>query len=66
MEYSLVGIAKKDEFGSIIYINQNLYSPVFISVAKLEKCDKNEVCEKVLREFKSERSKNIFEKFGVK
>ena len=59
-------IVKKDEFGSIIYIDQDLYSPVYISVAKLEKCDKNEVCEKVLEEFKSERSKKIFEEFGVK
>lgn len=59
-------MAKKDEFGSIIYIDKNLYSPVFISAARLKNCDKYADCDKFLDELKSERSKEIFNKFGLK
>lgn len=60
-------LARKDEdFGSVFYIDEALYSPVFISAAKLKACENNAACDKFINELKSERSKEIFEKFGLK
>ena len=59
-------VANEGKFGSVIYLNQNLYSPVFISAAKLKACDKNSLCEKFIDELKTQRSKEIFAKFGLK
>ncbi|CUU70701.1 molybdate ABC transporter periplasmic molybdate-binding protein [Campylobacter hyointestinalis subsp. hyointestinalis] len=56
--------ARKSEFGSVIYVDESLYEPVFISAAKLHCSD--EICAKFLDELKSERSKAIFAKFGLK
>ncbi|MBE3021961.1 molybdate ABC transporter substrate-binding protein [Campylobacter sp. 7477a] len=58
--------ARKDEFGSIIYINESLYNYVYISAAKLKACKNNALCEKFINELKSDRSKEIFAKFGLK
>lgn len=58
--------ARKSEFGSVIYVDESLYSPVFISAAKLEACDKHPDCAKFIDELKTERSKEIFKKFGLK
>ena len=58
--------AKKDECGSIIYIDESLYSPAFIGIAMLSACSEQALCEKVMEEFKSDRSKEIFSKFGLK
>ena len=63
---STEALARKDEFGSVIYIDQNLYSPVFIGIAKLNSCADEALCEKVINEFKSEKSKEILAKFGLK
>ena len=63
---STEAVAKKDEFGSIIYIDESLYSPVFIGIAMLSACSDEALCEKVMEEFKSDRSKEIFSKFGLK
>ena len=63
---STEAVAKKDEFGSIIYIDENLYSPAFICIARLGACSDEALCEKVMEEFKSDRSKEIFSKFGLK
>ncbi|WP_169941102.1 molybdate ABC transporter substrate-binding protein [Campylobacter sp. RM15925] len=58
--------ARRDEFGSVIYVDESLYSPVFISAAKLAACEKHVDCSKFIDELKSERSKEIFAKFGLK
>ncbi|MCR4942054.1 MAG: molybdate ABC transporter substrate-binding protein [Campylobacter sp.] len=58
-------LAHLDEFGSVIWVDEKMYSPAIISVAKLEKCENNELCEKVLKELKSENSQKIFKKFGL-
>ncbi|MFL1705417.1 molybdate ABC transporter substrate-binding protein [Campylobacter sp. MOP7] len=58
--------ARRDEFGSVIYVDESLYSPVFISAAKLAACEKHVDCAKFIDELKSERSKEIFAKFGLK
>ena len=58
--------ARKGEFGSVIYIDESLYSPVFISAAKLASCEGNASCAKFLDELKTPRSKEIFAKFGLK
>lgn len=63
---STEAVAKKDEFGSIIYIDESLYSPAFIGIAMLSACGEQAFCEKVMKEFKSDRSKEIFSKFGLK
>lgn len=63
---STEAVAKKDEFGSIIYIDESLYSPAFIDIAMLSACSDEALCEKVMKEFKSDRSKEIFSKFGLK
>ncbi len=63
---STEAVAKKDEFGSIIYIDESLYSPAFIGIARLSACGDEVLCEKVMEEFKSDRSKEIFSKFGLK
>lgn len=63
---STEAVAKKDEFGSIIYIDESLYSPAFIGIARLSACGKQALCEKVMKEFQSDRSKEIFSKFGLK
>jgi len=63
---STEAVAKKDEFGSIIYIDESLYSPVFIGIAMLSACSDEALCEKVMEEFKSDRSKEIFSKFDLK
>ena len=63
---STEAVAKKDEFGSIIYIDESLYSPAFIGIARLSACGDEAFCEKVMKEFKSDRSKEIFSKFGLK
>ncbi len=63
---STEAVAKKDEFGSIIYIDENLYSPAFIGIAMLSAYSDEALCEKVMEEFKSDRSKEIFSKFGLK
>nr|WP_314373389.1 molybdate ABC transporter substrate-binding protein [uncultured Campylobacter sp.] len=63
---STEAVAKKDEFGSIIYIDESLYSPAFIGIARLSACGDETLCEKVMEEFKSDRSKEIFSKFGLK
>ena len=63
---STEAVAKKDEFGSIIYIDESLYSPAFIGIAMLSTCGEQALCEKVMEEFKSDRSKEIFSKFGLK
>ncbi|WP_170019828.1 molybdate ABC transporter substrate-binding protein [Campylobacter sp. RM16190] len=58
--------AGRGEFGSVIYVDESLYSPVFISAAKLAACDKHADCGKFIDELKTERSKEIFAKFGLK
>ena len=63
---STEAVAKKDEFGSIIYIDESLYSPAFIGIARLSACGDEALCEKVMKEFQSDRSKEIFSKFGLK
>ena len=63
---STEAVASADEFGSVIYIDEALYSPVFISVAKLPTCEANEACAKFIDEIKTPRSKEIFAKFGLK
>lgn len=63
---STEAVAKKDEFGSIIYIDESLYSPAFIGIARLSACGEQVLCEKVMKEFQSDRSKEIFSKFGLK
>ncbi len=63
---STEAVAKKDEFGSVIYIDESLYSPAFIGIARLSACGDEALCEKVMKEFKSDRSKEIFSKFGLK
>ncbi len=63
---STEAVAKKDEFGSIIYIDESLYSPAYIGIAMLSACSEQALCEKVMEEFKSDRSKEIFSKFGLK
>ena len=63
---STEAVAKKDEFGLVIYIDESLYSPVFIGIARLSACGDEALCEKVMEEFKSDRSKEIFSKFGLK
>ena len=63
---STEAVAREGEFGSVIYIDESLYSPVFISAAKLASCDKNANCAKFLNELKTPRSKEIFAKFGLK
>ena len=63
---STEAVAKKDEFGSIIYIDESLYSPAFIGIARLSACGDKALCEKVMKEFQSDRSKEIFSKFGLK
>jgi len=63
---STEAVAKKDEFGSIIYIDESLYSPAFIGIARLSTCGEQALCEKVMKEFQSDRSKEIFSKFGLK
>ena len=35
---STEAVAKKDEFGSIIYIDESLYSPAYIGIARLSAC----------------------------
>ena len=63
---STEAVAREGEFGSVIYIDEALYSPVFISAAKLPACEGNEACAKFLDELKTPRSKEIFTKFGLK
>ena len=63
---STEAVAKKDEFGSIIYIDESLYSPAYIGIARLSACSEQVLCEKVMKEFQSDRSKEIFSKFGLK
>ena len=63
---STEAVAKKDEFGSIIYIDESLYSPAYIGIARLGAGGDEALCEKVMEEFKSDRSKEIFSKFGLK
>ena len=63
---STEAVARAGEFGSMIYIDEALYSPVFISAAKLPACEGNEACAKFLDELKTPRSKEIFAKFGLK
>ena len=63
---STEAVARAGEFGSMIYIDEALYSPVFISAAKLPACEGNEACAKCLDELKAPRSKEIFAKFGLK
>jgi len=63
---STEAVAKKDEFGSVIYIDESLYSPAFIGIARLSACGYEALCERVMKEFKSDRSKEIFSKFGLK
>jgi len=63
---STEAVARKGEFGSVIYIDEALYSPVFISAAKLPACEGNEACAKFIDEIKTPRSKKIFAKFGLK
>ena len=63
---STEAVAKKDEFGSIIYIDESLYSPACIGIARLSACGEQALCEKVMKEFQSDRSKEIFSKFGLK
>ena len=63
---STEAVAREGEFGSVIYIDEALYSPVFISVAKLSACEGNEACAKFIDEIKTPRSKEIFAKFGLK
>lgn len=63
---STEAVAREGEFGSVIYIDEALYSPVFISVAKLPACEGNETCAKFIDEIKTPRSKEIFSKFGLK
>ncbi|WP_236861358.1 molybdate ABC transporter substrate-binding protein [Campylobacter sp. RM16192] len=58
--------ARKSEFGSIIYVDESLYSPVYISAAKLKACENNAACDKFIKELGNERSKAIFSKFGLK
>ncbi|AGZ82367.1 molybdate ABC transporter substrate-binding protein [Campylobacter fetus] len=58
--------ARKSEFGSVIYVDETLYEPVFISAAKLAPCLNSAICTKFLDEIKTERSKEIFDKFGLK
>ena len=63
---STEAVAREGEFGSVIYIDEALYSPVFISVAKLPACEGSEACAKFIDEIKTPRSKEIFAKFGLK
>ena len=63
---STEAVAKKDEFGSIIYIDESIYSPAYIGIARLSARSEQALCEKVMEEFKSDRSKEIFSKFGLK
>ena len=63
---STEAVAREGEFGSVIYIDEALYSPVFISAAKLPACEGNEACAKFIDEIKTPRSKEIFAKFGLK
>jgi len=63
---STEAVAREGEFGSAIYIDEALYSPVFISAAKLAACEGNEACAKFIDEIKTPRSKKIFAKFGLK
>ena len=63
---STEAVAREGEFGSMIYIDEALYSPVFISAAKLPACEGNEACAKFIDEIKTPRSKEIFAKFGLK
>lgn len=58
--------AYKDKFGSFILIDRALYAPANIVAAKLEECDKKADCVKFLDELKSERSKEIYTKFGIR
>ena len=58
--------AHKDEFGSFILIDKVLYAPANIVAAKLEGCEKKADCEKFINELKSERSKEIYAKFGIR
>lgn len=58
--------AHKDEFGSFILIDKALYAPANIVAAKLEGCEKKADCEKFINELKSERSKEIYSKFGIR
>ena len=63
---STEAVAREGEFGSVIYIDEALYSPVFISAAKLPACEGSEACAKFIDEIKTPRSKEIFSKFGLK
>jgi len=63
---STEAVAREGEFGSVIYIDEALYSPVFISAAKLPACEGSEACAKFIGEIKNPRSKEIFAKFGLK
>ena len=63
---STEAVAREGEFGSMIYIDEALYSPVFISAAKLAACEGSEACAKFIDEIKTPRSKEIFAKFGLK
>jgi len=58
--------AHKDEFGSFILIDKALYTPANIVAAKLEGCEKKGDCVKFIDELKSERSKEIYAKFGIR
>ena len=58
--------AHKDEFGSFILIDKALYAPANIVAAKLEGCEKKADCVKFIDELKSERSKEIYAKFGIR
>ena len=63
---STEAVAREGEFGSVIYIDEALYSPVFISAAKLPACEGSEACAKFIDEIKTPRSKEIFAKYGLK
>ena len=63
---STEAVARAGEFGSAIYIDEALYSPVFISAAKLAACEGSAACTKFIEEIKTPRSKEIFAKFGLK
>jgi len=47
-------------------IDKALYAPANIVAAKLEGCEKKADCEKFINEIKSERSKEIYAKFGIR
>lgn len=57
-------MAQKDKFLSVIMVDEKMYEPVLITAG--DNCGDDKDCERFLDELKSENSKKIFLKYGLK